>query len=859
MHDRRDPQATASPSSSPSIEMPEYGAVIRTLENGMEIIVKADESAPVASLQLWVRTGSIHEGDWMGAGLSHFVEHMLFKGTEKRHYSEIAKAIQETGGYVNAYTTFDRTVYWIDAPSSGVAPSLEILADMAMNSTFPEEEYDKEAEVIRREFAMGNDDPGRVFSKLLYRTAFHVHPFGQPVIGHLDVFNQLTRDDLFGYYKRRYVPSNVFLVVVGDVDADEVQEYAETIFGGWKREATPPVHVPTEPPQLGPREASQEFAVPTTRFALSWRIPGISHADAPALDVLSSVLGSGKSSRFYRQLREEEKLAHSIYASAWTPGSDGLFSVGGDCDPKKYEKLLVRVQEMLAEVRERGITEEEFEKARRMFLAESLDALSSMRDQASDIGSSWLHARDVDFTKRYLQAAAELGQGDVREVARRYLVEETRTTTRLLPKGTGEAKSKSKRRKSTGEIQRHELSNGMTLLLKADARLPLTASYAVFRGGLLADEARTAGLGSMHATMLLKGSAARDAATIASDVEDLGGTIGSQSGMMTFGLTAETLRPDLSVALGVMGDVLAAPTMPEKTLVKEKKSRIARIREKLQRPMTLANLRFREALFHGHVWALPPSGHEESVGAITRDDVLERHESLTVGANGIIAVFGDVDAAEVIAETEARFGSLPKGELAHQNVAPIPAPPSPPVIIDENADKEQAVILFGYHGLALLDDDALALDLLDEACSDMASPLFTRIREELGLAYYVGAGQFTGYVPGAIYFYAGTSPEEADRVEEELMKEVAKIADNGLPEEEISRAKATFLGKTQLGLQGNLSLAQTTALNELHGLGFEYHLGIAERIAAIDSEDIRRVASLLKGDPPVRVRVMPEG
>src|SRR5882757_2958308 len=211
----------ADPSSA--IQFPPVDARTWTLPNGLGVIVQEDHSAPVASVQVWVETGSIHEGRHLGGGLSHLLEHMLFKGTPTRGASAFAQSVQDAGGYINAYTSFDRTVYWIDIPAKGVPVALELLADAVMNSTLPEDEYVKEQEVIRREFAMGMDDPDRMSSHELFATAFQEHPYRHPIIGYLDVFNGLQRDEVMAYYKRRYVPNNMFFVVVGDVETGRVQ------------------------------------------------------------------------------------------------------------------------------------------------------------------------------------------------------------------------------------------------------------------------------------------------------------------------------------------------------------------------------------------------------------------------------------------------------------------------------------------------------------------------------------------------------------------------------------------------------------------------------------------------------------
>ncbi|MFZ4599572.1 MAG: M16 family metallopeptidase, partial [Terrimicrobiaceae bacterium] len=216
---------TLSPASAKTTPvLPASDAKVFNYENGLTLIVEEDRSAPVASVQAWCGTGSIQEGEKMGAGLSHILEHMLFKGTDSRPPGSIAREVQEQGGYINAYTSFDRTVYWIDVPKDGASDAVAILADAMMNATMPEAEYTKEQEVIRREFAMGFDDPDRQSSQLMLRTVFSESPFRHPVIGYLDVYNKLTRDDVMKYYKSRYVPNNLTFVVVGDVDAKKIHE-----------------------------------------------------------------------------------------------------------------------------------------------------------------------------------------------------------------------------------------------------------------------------------------------------------------------------------------------------------------------------------------------------------------------------------------------------------------------------------------------------------------------------------------------------------------------------------------------------------------------------------------------------------
>src|SRR5712664_3563276 len=474
------------------------------LSNGLTIIVQEDRSAPVASVQAWCSTGSVDEDQHLGAGLSHILEHMLFKGTKTRGKNEIAQKIQDVGGYINAYTSFDRTVFWIDVPKDGVATALDILADAMINSTLPPEEYQKEQEVIRREFAMGMDDPDRMTGLLLFATAYQRHPYRFPVIGELEIYNQLTQEQVMQYYKTRYVPNNLTFVVVGDVDAEKIRQQLVELFKPYPEKSLKPVFIPAEPPQLGPREVQREFATELTHLSLAWHIPEVTNPDVPALDLLSTILGDGRSSRLYRRVREEAGLAFGIGAFSYTPGDPGLFGIDATVDPKKREAAEQLVMGIVDEVKQAGVTAEELTKAKKILLSHHLGALTTMRGQASDIGSNWLLTRDLNFSRHYLDAVQQVTLDDVKRVAKTYLTENNLTVVSLNPKGSLSSKAELVKPVAAGEVQKFELSNGLRLLVREDPRLPIVAMGAVFRGGLLAETPQTNGVTRLMAKVLLK-------------------------------------------------------------------------------------------------------------------------------------------------------------------------------------------------------------------------------------------------------------------------------------------------------------------------------------------------------------------
>src|SRR4051794_17980880 len=556
-------RTAASTTADASLSFPPNRAELRTLPNGLTLIVQEDRSAPVASVQAWCGTGSIHEDAQLGAGLSHMLEHMLFKGTKTRGANGIAQSVQDVGGYINAYTSFDRTVYWIDTPKDGVATALEILSDAMMNSTLPRDEYAKEQEVIRREFAMGMDDPDRMAGQLLFATAYQLHPYRVPVIGHLEVFNQLSHEQLMSYYKSRYVPNNLTFVLVGDVDAEAVHTQLAGFFESYPERPLRPIYIPPEPTQLGRREANRDFATELSRLSLAWHIPEVSHRDVPALDLLSTLLGDGRSSRLYQRVREESGLAFSVSAFSYTPGDPGLFGIEATVDPAKREAAQQLVLQMLDELKQQGATADELAKAKKTSLTHHLHALTTMRGQASDIGSSWLLTRNLNFTRTYLDAVQQVTVEDIQRAAQTYCTDMNLTVTSLDPKGTALRKATTAARPAAGEIQKHTLPNGLRVLVREDRRLPLVAITAAFRGGLLAEQRENNGITRLLARSLLKGTKTRTAEELADAIESVGGSIGSEVGNNSFSISLDVTKPDLPLAVEILADILLNATMPE--------------------------------------------------------------------------------------------------------------------------------------------------------------------------------------------------------------------------------------------------------------------------------------------------------
>ncbi len=818
------------------------GTQLARLDNGLTVILREDRAAPVVSAQAWCMTGSIHEGRWLGAGLSHVLEHMLFKGTTTRAAGRIDQEVQEAGGYMNAYTSFDRTVYHIEAPASGTRTALDILADIVQHATLPGDELTKELDVIRREMDMNQDDPGRRAGRRLFETAYTVSPYRFTIIGYPDIFNELKRDDITGYYHERYAPNNVFFVVVGDVRADEVLAQLRESFAKTKARALPPLVIPQEPKQAAPREVIEEAPIELGHLHFSWHIPDVRHRDIPALDVLATLLGYGHSSRLFQQVRERAGLVNSVDAWTYNPGQPGLFGMSAVVDSDKFATARAAMLAEVERMKNETVSPAELGKAVKQFVAGHLATRKTVQGQAQDLGSSWLAAHDLNFSARQLDAVKRLTPDDVQRVAREYLASENRTLFALLPDGASPRVSVSVETSLSQPAQKIELPNGLRLLVKEDRRLPFVEFRLAFKGGVLAETPANNGASQMFSRLLMKGTATRTAEQIAREIESVGGSLDTWGSNNTCGVQAQVLREDFALGLELLADVLLRPAFPAEAVERERTVQLAGIRDQRDHLLQSAFRALRRGLFGDAGFGLDPLGTEASVGALKQEDFRALHAKLVAPKNSVLAIYGDVNTAEVRAAVEKTFGAWPADKDSF--VLPPPASRPSPIAsrMSEQRDKKQAVFVAGFPGATFTDPDRYTLELLQEACSDLGSRLFLRIREQLGLAYYVGASNQFGLVPGVFAFYAGTAPEHLARVEEEMLKQIELLRAEGLTAEELKRAKAKTIGQRALSRQDCGAQATHAALDELYDNGFRAWGRDDALTGAVTLEQTRAVA-----------------
>jgi len=356
--------------------------------------------------------------------------------------------------------------------------------------------------------------------------------------------------------------------------------------------------------------------------------------------------------------------------------------------------------------------------------------------------------------------------------------------------------------------------------------------------------------------LLTKDTLKRSAEELALEIESVGGGMGASTGNNSFGVSVHALRPDLERVVDLLGETLLEPAFLGETVEREKSFQLSQIKAEADRPFSVAMKALRKRLYGTHPYGLEATGTVESIGSLDREGLVAMHRKLVAGCNGVIGVFGDLDPARAEAMIRSRFEhTLEAGNRVSSEGAFV-LPTDYAGTVELTHEKEQAVLLIGFRTVGLTHPDNPALEMIDEACSDMASRLFIRIREELGLAYSVGASRLVGLEPGFLVFYASTAPEKLDLVQQEMLAEIDLIVREGLELEEFERAKASWLGRGAIHLQGVRELASTATVDELVGLGWDHYRKTPETVRSLTREAVREAAARhLREDNRVIVRL----
>lgn len=812
-------------------------------KNGLTLVQRPDFSNEVVSVQVWVKTGSVHEGGLIGSGLSHYLEHLLFKGTGRRDGKAISREVHAMGASINAYTTFDRTVYYIDGPSSAFPQIADILSDLVLHSTLPEEEVLRERDVILREIAMGLDDPDRQLMQGLFRNAFQKHPYREPVIGHQELFEQVTVEELRHYYASRYVPNNMVVSVVGAVAPSECMEIIDSNFGLSSRGRLAPVQIEPEPVQLAPRREVVHGDYNVFRGGMAFKVPHLSHPDSPKLDVLAHALGGGESSLLWGRLRNKAKLVHYVDCRNWNPGGNGLLMISYVCDPERGPEVEAAIHKLIDEVATCGFERDVVDKACRQALSSEINGRKTMSGQATRLGVGEVVIGDINYARRYLNRLRSVGNEDLQAAARDYLVDANLSVVTLGPEPESVSGGLTESEKLTlAPFEEISFESGARLLLQQDHRLPKVHLRAILPGGPLYEPASQRGLSSLMVELLTKDTAKREAETISETVECLGGVFHSTCGNNTIGLALEVLPNDLSLAVELLGDALTRPIFTLASFETERQAQIALLREEQDEILDYGFRRLREHFFGDHPFSVGPDGRIHDLEQLTREDVVAHFKDLVRIENLILVVAGDFNREQILSELRPLLASgPPPGSTDAPRVIAVPKMTEPKAMA-EVMEREQTVVFQAYPDAGIQDEDFVVSEVLNELFSGMSSQLFERVREDRGMAYYVGSTRIIGSKGGMFAFYAGTHPSQSHEVLMEIDREIERVAQGGVSEAELARCRTRLKAARPMGRQTIGARAMYAGLQLFYGLPLNDDAEHAAKLDAIEAGTLAQFA-----------------
>lgn len=835
------------------------GPTVMSLPNGLTVVIQEDHSAPVVAIQYWVRAGSRTESD-REAGITHLIEHMIFKGTPSRPVGEVARAIEAVGGVINAYTSFDYTVYHVTIASRYALLGLETLTDAVRNPLFDPLELELEKKVVLEELRSGEDRPAVRLHRGLFAKAYEVHPYRRPIIGFPETVSSFTRQDLMDYVRRLYVPSNVVLIVAGDVDRDATLLEIHRLLEDWSP-SPPEAPIPmAEPTQDGMRTLVMREEASEAHILLAFPIPAVTHEDVPAIDLLAMILGEGESSRLERTVRSEKGLVYTIGASSYTPQDPGVFLVHATLDPQRLQEALPLILEQGFRLGRERASQAELEKARINVEAGLVRAKETMEGKARIMGQFQLLYGDLRQEQAYIDAIHRVTLADIERVARTYLRPERLTLGVLLPEGSAVEVSPSDlerltqdafsrrsadpaRQDGTGcaETHREVLENGLTLLVKESHDTPTVSIRAVFLGGTRYETPMKAGIGALFSQMLTRGTKGRSAEKLARDVESLGGSLQGFSGRNSMGISAEFLSRFFPQSLELLSDVLLQPSFDPGELEKERTLVLAALRREQDQPSSMVFRLFAETLYRVHPYGLRRLGTVESIQGLGREDLQKVHRELLQPENCVLAIVGDVSVDEALRWSRRYLGQWKGGGFRPPSV-----PQEPPLreirVARRPLPKQQTHIVLGFPGTTLDHADRFPLEVLDAVLSGQGGRLFRELRDRQGLAYSVTSFSQLGLDPGYFGTYIATSPGNVEAAIRGLKTELERVARDEITADELERAKRYIIGTYEIGQQSHAAQAMTMGLDERYGLGFAFGKRFVSGIEQVTADQVYRVA-----------------
>jgi zinc protease len=843
------------------------------LKNGITVLIREQQAVPLVSINTFVKAGYFDEDDRI-SGISHVIEHMFFKGTAKRPVGVIARETHGLGGYLNAYTYYDRTVYHTEVPAENLKKALDIQADALWNSTYDAEELKHEIEVVLQENNRKLDNPDAVTSEKLYSTAFHEHRMRRWRIGTPEGLRALTRDDVVAYVKKYYRPSNIILSIAGRLDIEDTIAEVVKLYGGVADEgdAIERDHGPAEPEQTAVRYGSQTGPVEQNHVAIGFHAAGILADDARALEVLASILADGRSSILNQYLRDEKGLITSGSANLKAFQDLGFFEI--DFETAKPLEAQIGALAELENIKKYGVTKEQLARAKAFIAQKHYHQLETVTGIAGDI--AYFEALgDWKKSATYLSAIQKVSADDVVRVAKKYLRSENLSAFEYLPESATRKLAEADYRQTVLDkvamateqrsvqqlsvaaeiplvgdsiahdlmkpIEKRSILRGPTVYIAEDHRLPLVSFGLFFPGGRLYESAKNSGITELMLRTAIRGTKRFNSEDIARRLENSGARVQIVNEPDFFGYVLDGLSGKMDQALDILMDVLQQPAFEEDDIAKEKVLQLARIKNLRENNYAYPLRLFMQSLFADHAYARSSVGTEATVNAITKEDLQSWFKTNQRQLVPTIFIVGDTQGTGLIAPLA---DVLTNEDLHDRDIASLPVPN---VKLEnketvEAVPRQQTALVYGFVGTTRSGNDRYALTVLENIVSGLGGRFFDAIREKQGLAYTVRTQNAFFSKGGAIYTYVAFSPENEAKVKDSLMKEIDRLRKDGVTADEVQKAIAYSVGEHEIELQTRTSVVLEYARAVYSGEGIQDVANYGRFVRGVTPEQVKNAA-----------------
>ncbi|MBA3003409.1 MAG: insulinase family protein, partial [Desulfurivibrio sp.] len=735
-----------------------------------------------------------------------------------------------------------------------------------LHSNFDAGELEREKKVVLEEIRMRKDRANIALFQELMAQAYTVHPYRLPISGTAESVSAITREDILRYMKNHYHPSNFTVVVVGDVRVQQVLDTVTTLMGELPTSDAQPPIIPKEPDQKATRLFGLTEDVNQTQLALAFSGPSFKSQDAAVLDVMTSILASGETSRLYTRLRNDKGLVYRIDGSAFTPRDPGLLEFTATLDAEKIAPVLEETLTEIFKMKHSKVSDEELDRAKRNLESDFIFNLERAEGQARVLGSFEFLTGDPREDK-YIARVQAVSKEDIQRVAAFYLKGEHLTVGTVSPHGTAlaineaqqlaEIIAKAEAAAKLGQpasqvsdsflsgVHRFVLKNGIRLLVRENHDVPTVSIRAVLPGGLRSEDETTNGAFAFISELLAKGTERLSAVELAKEVANMAGSLGGFNGKNTFGVKGDFLSRFTNEGLALVRDVLITPAFAPAEAEKIRPELLSQLKNQEDSLPSLAFKEFNKQLFLGHPYGLNTQGNETVIRNFTVANLKRLYEEHARPEALVLAVAGDVDAEKIREMAEQLFGNWHKAPLAQSQVKESVLPPEVPAspnIINISRDKQQVHIIIGFVGTTLSSEDRFGLEVLDTALSGQSGRLFTELRDKQSLAYSLSSFSLLGLDTGSFGIYLGTSPDKKDEAIKAVWQQLYRVIEEPISEEELTKAKNVLISNYELGLQTRGNQAMEMALNETYGLGQDFGNRYVHALEQVDTQTVRAMA-----------------